>query len=166
MSSSDRDRSRSRSPDAFSTISEVADELGVAQHVLRFWESKFPQVKPMKRGGGRRYYRPADVDLLRQIQAWLYQDGFTIKGVQKLLREGAHRKLADLTPSAEPVPIIAAVTKAAEQGGTAAAEPAPAEAASTGAAGAASAQAGGVRDRLSGVLSELRALRKLLDEPV
>ena len=71
---------------AFRTISEVADELDVAQHVLRFWESKFPQVRPLKRGGGRRYYRPEDIDLLRRIRSLLYDEGYTIKGVQKLLR--------------------------------------------------------------------------------
>ncbi|MFP4126771.1 MAG: MerR family transcriptional regulator [Alphaproteobacteria bacterium] len=67
-------------------MSEVAHELDVAQHVLRFWESKFPQVKPLKRGGGRRYYRPEDVELLRRIRGLLYEEGYTIKGVQKLLR--------------------------------------------------------------------------------
>lgn len=76
-----------KSPKAFRTISEVAEELGVPQHVLRFWESKFAQIKPVKRGGGRRYYRPEDVELLRAIQTLLYEDKFTIKGVQKLLRE-------------------------------------------------------------------------------
>jgi DNA-binding transcriptional MerR regulator len=75
-----------KSASAFRTISEVAGELDVAQHVLRFWESKFPQVRPMKRGGGRRYYRPEDVDLLRQIRSLLYEEGYTIKGAQKLLR--------------------------------------------------------------------------------
>ncbi len=80
-------RRRSKAPGAFRTISEVANDLEVPQHVLRFWESKFAQVKPLKRGGGRRYYRPEDVDLLRGIRHLLYSDGYTIKGVQKLLRE-------------------------------------------------------------------------------
>lgn len=80
-------RRAAKSPDAFRTISEVASDLDVPQHVLRFWESKFSQIKPMKRGGGRRYYRPEDVDLLRGIRHLLYTDGYTIKGVQKLLRE-------------------------------------------------------------------------------
>jgi DNA-binding transcriptional MerR regulator len=84
-----------KSAEAFRTISEVAEELGVAQHVLRFWESRFPQVKPMKRGGGRRYYRPEDVYLLRGIQRLLYQDGFTIKGAQKLIREHGARSLIE-----------------------------------------------------------------------
>jgi DNA-binding transcriptional MerR regulator len=77
---------RGKSAAAFRTISEVAGELDVAQHVLRFWESKFPQVRPLKRGGGRRYYRPEDVDLLRRIRSLLYEEGYTIKGAQKLLR--------------------------------------------------------------------------------
>ncbi|MFY9835464.1 MAG: MerR family transcriptional regulator [Xanthobacteraceae bacterium] len=76
-----------KAPDAFRTISEVADEIDVPQHVLRFWESRFPQIKPMKRGGGRRYYRPDDVDLLRGIRHLLYGEGYTIRGVQRILRE-------------------------------------------------------------------------------
>ena len=76
-----------KSSEAFRTISEVADELGVPKHVLRFWEIKFPQIRPMKRGGGRRYYRPEDVGLLRGIQVLLHSEGFTIRGVQKILRE-------------------------------------------------------------------------------
>lgn len=81
-------RTASKSAAAFRTISEVSDELEVPQHVLRFWETKFTQVRPMKRGGGRRYYRPEDIELLRRIRDLLYSDGYTIKGVQKLLREG------------------------------------------------------------------------------
>ena len=73
--------------DAFRTISEVADELNVPKHVLRFWEGKFPQLRPMKRGGGRRLYRPEDVDLLMGIRHLLYEEGYTIKGVQKVMRE-------------------------------------------------------------------------------
>ncbi len=76
-----------KSPDAFRTIREVSEELDVPQHVLRFWETKFNQVRPLKRGGGRRYYRPEDVDLLRRIRSLLYADGYTIRGVQKLMRE-------------------------------------------------------------------------------
>jgi DNA-binding transcriptional MerR regulator len=85
-----------KSPEAFRTISEVADELDVPQHVLRFWESKFGSVRPLKRGGGRRYYRPEDVDLLRGIRSLLYSDGLTIKGVQKLLRERGGRYVTEL----------------------------------------------------------------------
>ena len=80
-----------KSAAAFRTISEVASELELPQHVLRFWESKFPQIRPMKRGGGRRYYRPEDLELLRRIRALLYEDGYTIKGVQKILRDSGGR---------------------------------------------------------------------------
>src|SRR3989337_3339845 len=77
----------SKAAEAFRTIGEVADELDVPKHVLRFWESKFPQIRPMKRGGGRRYYRPEDMELLRGIRHLLHAEGYTIKGVQKILRE-------------------------------------------------------------------------------
>jgi len=80
-----------KSAAAFRTISEVASQLDLPQHVLRFWETKFPQIKPLKRGGGRRYYRPEDVDLLRRIRALLYDDGYTIRGVQKLLRQNGSK---------------------------------------------------------------------------
>ena len=82
-----RVRASKKSASAFRTISEVATELDVQQHVLRFWETKFSQIKPLKRGGGRRYYRPEDMDLLKRIHHLLYTEGYTIKGVQKLLRE-------------------------------------------------------------------------------
>ena len=82
-----------KSSAAFRTISEVADELGVQQHVLRFWETKFSQIKPLKRGGGRRYYRPEDVQLLRSIHRLLYTEGYTIKGVQKLLRDVGKKQI-------------------------------------------------------------------------
>lgn len=77
----------SKAAEAFRTIGEVADELDVPKHVLRFWEGKFPQIRPMKRGGGRRYYRPEDMELLRGIRHLLHAEGYTIKGVQKILRE-------------------------------------------------------------------------------
>lgn len=80
-----------KSPDAFRTISEVAEELDLPQHVLRFWETRFSQIKPMKRGGGRRYYRPQDVELIKGIRYMLYDQGYTIKGVQKLLRENGNQ---------------------------------------------------------------------------
>jgi DNA-binding transcriptional MerR regulator len=85
-----------KSPDAFRTISEVAEQLDVPAHVLRFWETRFNQVKPIKRGGGRRYYRPDDVRLLRGIRGLLYDDGLTIKGVQKILREQGVRHVIGL----------------------------------------------------------------------
>jgi DNA-binding transcriptional MerR regulator len=91
-----------KSPEAFRTISEVADWLGTPAHVLRFWESRFPQIKPVKRAGGRRYYRPADMELLGGIKKLLHDDGLTIRGVQKLLREGGVRRVADLSPPLAP----------------------------------------------------------------
>ena len=84
-----------KSPSAFRTIREVSEELGIPQHVLRFWESKFKQIRPLKRGGGRRYYRPTDVTLLIKIQTLLYEDGYTIKGVQKLMREVTTKTIRD-----------------------------------------------------------------------
>ena len=87
-----------KAPNAFRTISEVADDLHIPQHVLRFWETKFPQVKPLKRGGGRRYYRPDDIALLRRISDLLYIQGYTIKGVQRLLREGGGKLSDDIPP--------------------------------------------------------------------
>jgi DNA-binding transcriptional MerR regulator len=92
---------------AFRTISEVAEELDVAQHVLRFWESKFPAVRPLKRGGGRRYYRPEDVELLRLIRKLLYEEGYTIKGAQKVLR--AQRAGSRAARTAEPADPAGAV---------------------------------------------------------
>ena len=84
-----------KSPDAFRTISEVAEDLDIPQHVLRFWETRFTQIKPLKRGGGRRYYRPDDVDLLKGIRRLLYGEGYTIKGVQRILKEqGARHVIA------------------------------------------------------------------------
>jgi DNA-binding transcriptional MerR regulator len=87
---------REKSPEAFRTISEVATELDIPQHVLRFWESRFAQVRPTKRAGGRRYYRPEDVDLLRGIRALLYREGFTIKGAQKVLRDKGLRHVVEI----------------------------------------------------------------------
>lgn len=133
-------RRGSKSAEAFRTISEVASDLEVPQHVLRFWETKFSQVRPMKRGGGRRYYRPEDVDLLRTIRALLYDDGYTIKGVQKLLREGG------LKPD-----------ETAQEAAPAAAEP------PVSAPPAVPATAEPDRDGLKAILNELEALKKLLD---
>jgi DNA-binding transcriptional MerR regulator len=131
-----------KSQAAFRTISEVADELDVAQHVLRFWESKFPQVRPLKRGGGRRYYRPEDIDLLRQIRSLLYDEGYTIKGAQKLLRGRRTR------PGAEEA-------TAAERAAAPAPRPAPAVAAPR-------TLPIDVRRRLKALRDELRDLRALL----
>ncbi len=97
-----------KTADAFRTISEVAEDLDLPQHVLRFWETRFTQIRPLKRGGGRRYYRPEDVDLLRAIRRLLYSEGYTIKGVQKILKEQGARGVivawrgdADLVPMDE-----------------------------------------------------------------
>ncbi len=133
-----------KSAAAFRTISEVASDLDVPQHVLRFWETKFTQVRPMKRGGGRRYYRPEDVELLRSIRALLYGDGYTIKGVQKLLREGGLKPVAaDAPPAPATPPSIA-----------------PPAAPQTPAAAGFSADQ---HAELKSVLGELEAVRKLLN---
>jgi DNA-binding transcriptional MerR regulator len=111
------DPSRTRpkkAPNAFRTISEVADELHIPQHVLRFWETKFPQVKPLKRGGGRRYYRPDDISLLRRISDLLYIQGYTIKGVQRLLREGGGKLSDDIPPATEAERAAAAAERAGQ----------------------------------------------------
>jgi len=123
-------RRGSKSAGAFRTISEVAAELDVPQHVLRFWETRFSQIRPLKRAGGRRYYRPEDVELLRRIRGLLYQHGYTIKGVQKLLRDGGRAadtpvaavedEHADEEPAAEasgetPRPSRATITAAIDE---------------------------------------------------
>ena len=129
-----------KSPDAFRTISEVSSDLDVPQHVLRFWETKFTQIKPLKRGGGRRYYRPEDVELLKNIHHLLYSEGYTIKGVQKLLSatRGNLSQRVDaapvvLAPAAEDVetPVAAAVEKN--------------------------------RNELEAMLAELKSMRRLID---
>ena len=102
-----------KSAAAFRTISEVASELDLPQHVLRFWESKFPHIRPLKRGGGRRYYRPEDVRLLRRIRDLLYTEGYTIRGVQKLLRQNGAKALAT---SVDPGDTAAPAAEAAPPG--------------------------------------------------
>jgi DNA-binding transcriptional MerR regulator len=104
-----------KAPNAFRTISEVADDLHIPQHVLRFWETKFSQVQPMKRGGGRRYYRPDDITLLRRISDLLYIQGYTIKGVQRLLREGGGRLSEDIPPATPDERAAAAAEAASER---------------------------------------------------
>jgi DNA-binding transcriptional MerR regulator len=101
-------RRHAKSASAFRTISEVAEDLDVPSHVLRFWETKFSQIRPLKRGGGRRYYRPEDVELLRRIRQLLYRDGYTIKGVQRLLRD----RSAEPAGEAEPAPPAPAPVRA------------------------------------------------------
>jgi DNA-binding transcriptional MerR regulator len=123
-----------KAPDAFRTISEVADELDVPQHVLRFWETRFSYIKPMKRGGGRRYYRPDDVDLLRGIRHLLYGEGYTIRGVQRLLKDQGIKFVQSVwrEDTAEPVTVRGdepdaddAATRAREPGVMPAGEAAP-----------------------------------------
>lgn len=97
-----------KAPDAFRTISEVADDLDIPQHVLRFWETRFPQIKPMKRSGGRRYYRPDDVDLLRGIRRLLYGEGYTIRGVQRILKEHGVKSVQGLVDGSTAPPAFAA----------------------------------------------------------
>jgi DNA-binding transcriptional MerR regulator len=110
-------RRPAKSAEAFRTISEVAQELEVPQHVLRFWESRFPQVRPLKRAGGRRYYRPDDVVLLRRIRQCLYEQGYTIKGVQKLLREGAFKSEGAHTRGSPAPPAAAGPVRSKEKDG-------------------------------------------------
>ena len=97
-----------KAPDAFRTISEVAEELDIPQHVLRFWETRFAQIKPMKRSGGRRYYRPDDVDLLKGIRHLLYGEGYTIRGVQRILKEQGVRFVMNVWQDGAPQPPPAA----------------------------------------------------------
>jgi DNA-binding transcriptional MerR regulator len=106
-----------KGPDAFRTISEVAEDLDLPQHVLRFWETRFGQIKPLKRGGGRRYYRPDDVDLLRGIRHLLYGEGYTIRGVQQILREQGLRHVQAIGQSAAEEAARAGTDAARNRGG-------------------------------------------------
>ncbi|MBW7911441.1 MAG: MerR family transcriptional regulator [Alphaproteobacteria bacterium] len=127
-----------KSAGAFRTISEVAGELNVEQHVLRFWETKFTQIKPLKRGGGRRYYRPEDVDLLKNIHHLLYSEGYTIKGVQKLLsatRGNLSARVQDGLELSGAEEMETPIARAVEKN----------------------------RDELKSMLDDLRAMRKLID---
>jgi DNA-binding transcriptional MerR regulator len=105
-----------KAPDAFRTISEVADDLDIPQHVLRFWETRFAQIKPMKRSGGRRYYRPDDVDLLRGIRRLLYGEGYTIRGVQRILKEHGIKSVQGLVDGSAAVPSFGVVDEGAMRG--------------------------------------------------
>ena len=153
-----------KAPTAFRTISEVAEELHVPQHVLRFWESKFPQVKPLKRGGGRRYYRPDDIALLRRISDLLYIQGYTIKGVQRLLREGGGRLSDDIPPAtpAERAAAAAERARAAEEPVLPMGEFQPSEPSPPRPARRADMDAERLRTVLIETLRELEALRALL----
>jgi len=103
-----------KAPDAFRTISEVADDLDIPQHVLRFWETRFAQIKPMKRSGGRRYYRPDDVDLLRGIRRLLYGEGYTIRGVQRILKEHGVKAVQGLVDGSTALPALGTMRGGAE----------------------------------------------------
>jgi DNA-binding transcriptional MerR regulator len=105
-----------KAPDAFRTISEAAEELEVPQHVLRFWESRFHEIRPMKRGGGRRFYRPQDVDLLRGIRHLLYGEGYTIRGVQRILREQGQRFVQNVWQPGAPQPARMPAGSASDEG--------------------------------------------------
>ena len=144
------ERRTSKSAGAFRTTGEAAEELDLPAHVLRFWESKFPQLRPVKRGGGRRYYRPEDIDLLRRIRQCLYQEGYTIRGVQRLLREGEMRRRepGSVPAKGEMPPTWFAVPPAS--GGAPAADPKPSPEV--------------LRAALDDVRHELSAIRALLDE--
>lgn len=140
-----RPRPVTKSAAAFRTISEVSAELEIPQHVLRFWETKFPQIRPLKRGGGRRYYRPEDVELLKRIQHLLYAQGYTIKGVQRLLREGGRVDPSDPAEAVEGDP-----DRDEEAGDAARAEP------------VVPSMPEGRQAELRAVLDELVSLRRLL----
>jgi DNA-binding transcriptional MerR regulator len=114
-----------KAPDAFRTISEVADDLDIPQHVLRFWETRFAQIKPMKRSGGRRYYRPDDVDLLRGIRRLLYGEGYTIRGVQRILKEHGIKSVQGLVDGSAAVPSFGAADDSAMRGRPDAGDDAP-----------------------------------------
>ena len=105
-----------KAPDAFRTISEVADDLDIPQHVLRFWETRFTQIKPMKRSGGRRYYRPDDVDLLKGIRRLLYGEGYTIRGVQRILKEHGIKSVQGLIDGSSSTPSFAPIEGAPARG--------------------------------------------------
>ena len=105
--------SADKAPGAFKTIGELSQELGVAQHILRYWESKFPQLRPLQRAGNRRYYRPADVDLARKIHRLLSEEGYTVRGVQKLLRDRSGD--SETPPMQAPTPVAAQPTQAFAQ---------------------------------------------------
>ena len=141
-----------KSPDAFRTISEVAAELDVPQHVLRFWESKFNAIRPLKRGGGRRYYRPEDVDLLRGVRTLLYKDGYTIKGVQKVFREQGAKFISETGKGVIDASLAERARDSVRRGEDA------------DRAGDGVALSGGGRQMLEGILEELTLLKEEIDE--
>jgi DNA-binding transcriptional MerR regulator len=166
-----------KAPDAFRTISEVAQELDVPQHVLRFWESRFREIRPMKRGGGRRYYRPDDVALLRGVRHLLYGEGYTIRGVQRLLREQGVRFVQSVWQPGAPQPSAPVPEDVADQANEQAAADSFAAAGDESGAGRfgpaqsapprAAAPPPGLtredRQRLQAVVQDLTECRRLLD---
>ncbi len=143
----------SKSPDAFRTISEVAEELDLPQHVLRFWETRFNQIKPMKRGGGRRYYRPEDVELLKGIRHLLYSEGYTIKGVQRILKEQGNRFVTAVASGGATLLVEEeASLKQAVPVEQVASQPRP------------KAEDGNMRSTLQAALTELLECKRLLDQ--
>lgn len=174
-----------KTEDAFRTISEVAESLGLPQHVLRFWETRFPQIRPLKRGGGRRYYRPEDVELLAAIRRLLYEDGYTIRGVQRLLKEQGARSVAAMaagSPSVEvgevyeggnavaktslhevgPTIDVAGFANRPPDPGAAAVVEFAIEPATAGAASTVALLSAGDKGKLSSALSELAECRRIL----
>jgi DNA-binding transcriptional MerR regulator len=144
--------SEMKSPTAFRTISEVAERLALPQHVLRFWESKFPQIKPLKRGGGRRYYRPEDVKIIHDIKELLYSQGFTIRGVQKLLRENGSSSLARSMVAQPQLPMsIPTTTSQTSAQQALPLQPLPGLSADK-------------RREIEGLLAELKSIRKVLQQ--
>ncbi len=144
--------SEMKSPTAFRTISEVAEGLALPQHVLRFWESKFQQIKPLKRGGGRRYYRPEDVKIIHDIKELLYNQGFTIRGVQKLLRENG---TASLLQSGITDPQVPVSLQAAPQQSVSVAKPSQK---------CAEGLSSDKRREIEGLLAELKSIRSVLQK--
>jgi DNA-binding transcriptional MerR regulator len=153
-----------KSPDAFRTISEAADELDLPQHVLRFWETRFSTIKPLKRGGGRRYYRPEDVLLLKGIRHLLYDQGFTIKGVQKILKDQGARAVAAIG-SGGPIEALPPPSRDPEEDAVEPASavevPRPRDENFTPPSGLAI--SGEARERLSAVLRDLLECKRLLE---
>ena len=160
-----------KAPDAFRTISEVAAELSVPQHVLRFWESRFHEIRPMKRGGGRRFYRPQDVDLLRGIRHLLYGEGYTIRGVQRILREQGQKFVQNVWQPGAPQPTPVPADMASEEEADAPdqqweqPEQGTDESAAAAALGPQVVSAASTEHlrKLKGVLDELAECRRLLD---
>jgi DNA-binding transcriptional MerR regulator len=146
-----------KADEAYRTISEVADDLDVPQHVLRFWESKFSQIRPLKRGGGRRYYRPDDVKLIRAIRTLLHHQGYTIKGVQRLLRAMSIAEVVTVAESAAPTPVLRTngTGDAAEESAIAAADGLSTVGGPTG---------GGDLRLVQAALEEARALERLIGQ--